>query len=308
MSQSANEEEREKSNRNFQQIGFAYAVLKDEIKRRRYDESGRTDEGFGGEKTEQGWKDYFKGIWTGEVNATTVEEFTKKYQGTLLSSPEGMVELTRCTGSEEELADLYAKYQESQGSLETILSSIMCSTYQDEDRFTLLINNAIIAKTLPSFPAWKKSMKNQKKGKIARMNKGKAEELEAEKYAKELAVYDQLNGGGGGNKKGKGKAKKGEKEEVDDEAGLRALIQGNQAKKLDAMIDSIAAKYEAKEDRKQKRRSSDESDSGPQGGKKKRAAQTEPSEEEFRLLQEAMEKRRGENGNGGAKKKGGKSS
>lgn len=82
LAQGASEEEKEESNRKFQQIGFAYAILKDEEKRKRYDSSGRTDEGFGGAKTEQGWKDYFKAVWTGEVNAKTVEEFTKKYQGT----------------------------------------------------------------------------------------------------------------------------------------------------------------------------------------------------------------------------------
>lgn len=81
LAQGASEEEKEEGNRKFQQIGFAYAVLKDEEKRKRYDSTGRTDEGFGGAKTEQGWKDYFKAVWTGEVNAKTVEEFTKKYQG-----------------------------------------------------------------------------------------------------------------------------------------------------------------------------------------------------------------------------------
>ena len=181
----------------------------------------------------------------------------------------------------------------------------MCSTYADEDRFVTLINDAIAAKTLPSFPAWKKAIKNTK-GKAMRLSKGKAEELEAEKYARELGVYDQLNGKG----KGKGKGKNGKKGD-DDEAGLRALIQGNQAKKMDAMFDSIAAKYEAKEDRKQKRRSSDESDSGAAGakGKKKKVVQAEPSEEEFRKLQEAMEARRKGNGEASnGKKKGRKSS
>ena len=207
-------------------------------------------------------------------------------------------------GSEEELQDLYEKYTTSSGSLETILASIMCSTYADEDRFVGLINTAIASKRLPSFPAWKKSLKNQK-GKAARLSKGKAEEVAAEKYARELGVYDQLNGKG----KGKAKGKNGKKDE-DDEAGLRALIQGNQAKKMDAMFDSITAKYEAKEDRKQKkRRSSDESDTGATtNGKKKKVVQAEPSEEEFRKLQEAMEARRkSSDSTMGAKKKGKKS-
>lgn len=204
-------------------------------------------------------------------------------------------------GSEEELQDLYEKYTSSSGSLETILASIMCSTYVDEERFVELINTAIASKRLPAFPAWKKSLKNSK-GKAARLSKGKAEEIEAEKYARELGVYDQLNGNG----KGKGKAKGKNVKKEDDEAGLQALIQGNQAKKMDAMFDSIAAKYEAKEDRKQKRRSSDDSDSGTTtNGKKKKVVPAEPSEEEFKKLQEAMEARRksGDSSMGGKKKR-----
>lgn len=57
-------------------------MLKDETRRKRYDESGRTDAGGGaGAKTEAEWKDYFRELWSGEVNGATIDEFTKKYQG-----------------------------------------------------------------------------------------------------------------------------------------------------------------------------------------------------------------------------------
>lgn len=70
----------EAANTRFQQVGRAYSVLKDEKRRERYDSTGETEEGSG-LRTEAEWKDYFKELWSGEVNADTIEEFKKKYQG-----------------------------------------------------------------------------------------------------------------------------------------------------------------------------------------------------------------------------------
>lgn len=60
-------------------------MLKDEGRKERYDKSGRTDEGSGA-RTEGEWRDYFKELWKGEVNAETLEEFRIKYQGALFLS------------------------------------------------------------------------------------------------------------------------------------------------------------------------------------------------------------------------------
>jgi hypothetical protein len=85
---SATPEQLEEANTKFQQIGFAYAVLKDEGRRRRYDESGRTDEGSGERaRSEAEWKDYFRELWSGEVNAETLDEFQRNYQGALSPYP-----------------------------------------------------------------------------------------------------------------------------------------------------------------------------------------------------------------------------
>lgn len=84
VQQSTSDETRtpEEAHAKFQQIGFAYAVLKDETRRKRYDESGRTDEGSGeGARTEAEWKDYFRELWSGEVSGESIDEFTKNYQG-----------------------------------------------------------------------------------------------------------------------------------------------------------------------------------------------------------------------------------
>lgn len=66
----------------FQQIGFAYTVLKDAARREKYDLTGSTKEmSAEGARTEAEWRDYFKELWSGEVSAQSIDEFKKKYQG-----------------------------------------------------------------------------------------------------------------------------------------------------------------------------------------------------------------------------------
>lgn len=68
----------------FQQIGFAYAVLKDKARRDKYDATGSTKEmSAEGAKTEAEWRDYFRELWTGEVSAQSIADFLKTYQGAL---------------------------------------------------------------------------------------------------------------------------------------------------------------------------------------------------------------------------------
>lgn len=67
----------------FQQIGFAYAVLSDEGRRKRYDATGRTDElkfGMGDSAEGVDWNAYFATLWTGNVSGSTLDDFKKKYQ------------------------------------------------------------------------------------------------------------------------------------------------------------------------------------------------------------------------------------
>jgi hypothetical protein len=70
----------EAANAQFQKVGFAYAVLKDDVRRERYDRDGTTEEGGVG-RSEQEWKDYFKELWKGEVNGLTLDQFKAEYQG-----------------------------------------------------------------------------------------------------------------------------------------------------------------------------------------------------------------------------------
>ncbi|GAA6026868.1 hypothetical protein JCM8097_005919 [Rhodosporidiobolus ruineniae] len=279
----------------FQQIGFAYAVLKDKARREKYDATGSTVElSAEGARTEAEWRDYFRELWTGEVSAQSIDEFKAKYQG-----------------SDEEKADLYQAYESSSGDLDTILSSIMCSTVDDEDRFVSLINSGIKSGELKATAAWKKAAKDAK-GKERRRKKADEEAREAEEMAKELGVHDKLFGGKKGGAKGKGEGKGKKEDEEDDEASLRALIQGNQAKRMSNLFDSLEAKYGGgSSGKKGKKRAStggagDEEDE--EGGSKKRAKKhEEPSEEEFAAIQARLDAQRKSGGSGAGGKKGRKS-
>jgi DnaJ family protein C protein 9 len=64
----------------FLQIGFAYAVLNDEKRRRRYDNTGMTDEGFELSAGEDGWSAYFEDMFD-RVTRGKLDEMKKEYQG-----------------------------------------------------------------------------------------------------------------------------------------------------------------------------------------------------------------------------------
>ncbi|SGZ22507.1 BQ5605_C022g09498 [Microbotryum silenes-dioicae] len=277
----------------FQRISYAYNVLKDEKRRKRYDDTGRTDEGRGIERSEDEWREYFKELWTGQINAETIDQFKKEYQG-----------------SEEELSDLLEAYDVHSGDLESISNHIMCSTIEDEPRFISLINKAIQDGRLRTCKKWTTSSKNLK-ARTTRINKANKEANEAEAYAKELGVHDQLyNSAGGKGKKErgtkgketvKGKGNSQREEEVDgDLDGLKALIQGRQANRMESLMESLEAKYGAGAAGKKKggkKRSSKEFDDEDEGEKgtnkkgKKKVVEEEMSEEDFLKARAAIDAR-----------------
>lgn len=69
-----------------------------------------------------------------------------------------------CTylGSAEELEDLQTAYVEFQGDMEEIINNVMCSTYEDEDRFSKIIKDWIKKKEVKNFPKFSKENKKSK--------------------------------------------------------------------------------------------------------------------------------------------------
>ncbi|KAG6911517.1 hypothetical protein DXG01_014591 [Tephrocybe rancida] len=213
----------------FQQIGFAYAVLGDEKRRHRYDETGKTDEGFELAAGEDGWEAYFEAMFE-RVTRGKLDEMKTAYQG-----------------SSEEIEDLAAAYTSTGGSISEIMNHIPHSTHEDEARFIIAISDLIAKGSLPTLDTWKNSVKDEK-ARLVRKKQGEKEAKEAENLAKELGVWDEFYGSGkkGDRKnKGKGKGKK-QDDEADGEGDvstLQALILKNKQKNMDNFFDGLAAKY-----------------------------------------------------------------
>lgn len=164
----------------FQQIGFAYTVLSDSKRRKRYERTGSTSDSVWDSDEPVDWNEYFKSLWTGEVNAKSLSEFQSAYQG-----------------SEEERQDILQAYRDHRGSLEGIFSAVPCSNIlDDEERFVEIVNAALHANELHETRAWTQLSSSTKGPKIRKTlrDKARSEASEAEAYAKELGVWDDLFG------------------------------------------------------------------------------------------------------------------
>ncbi|KAI3625135.1 hypothetical protein CBS9595_000496 [Malassezia furfur] len=217
--------EAEEASRTFQQVGFAYSILSDEKKRKRYDTTGSTSDSVF-EDGNINWEEYFQTLWDGEVNAETLEEFRKKYQG-----------------SDEERKDILQAYRDAKGRLERIFATVPCSNIlEDETRFMRIVQEAIDAKELPKTKAWTSLQSDEGKRQRKQLKaRAKREADEAEAYAKELGVYDTIY------QKDKPKKDKPKKDapqstEDDDLDALRAALQSKAGKResaFDAMIQRL---------------------------------------------------------------------
>ncbi|OSD01576.1 DnaJ-domain-containing protein, partial [Trametes coccinea BRFM310] len=252
----ASDEAKAEASLKFQQLGFAYAVLSDETRRKRYDQTGKTDEGADFGPGEGGWEAYFEELYD-RVTRDKLDELKKEYQG-----------------SSEEVEDLKKAYTETEGSIEDMMTHIPHSTYEDEARFIVIITDLIKKGELPSLPKWESSTKDEK-AKLVRKKQAQKEAKEAEALAKELGVWDEFYGSGklGARKtkgKGKGKQQAAGEEEEEDTSALQALIL-KKRKNMDSFFDSLAAKYMDAEP---------ESKAGKKGKKRGKAAEEEENEEE----------------------------
>jgi DnaJ family protein C protein 9 len=80
----------------FQQIGFAYSVLSDEARRKRYDATGKTNESMF-EQDGFSWDEYFKEMWQGSVSGEKLDEFKKKFQRESGGRPKWSYTRRRCS-------------------------------------------------------------------------------------------------------------------------------------------------------------------------------------------------------------------
>lgn len=197
---------------------------------------------------------------------------------------------------------MLAAYDESEGDIDAVMSSVMCSTDVDEERFVALINDAIEAGQVKSTKAWRAGLKD-KKARARRRAQASKEAKEAEEYAKELGVHDKLfAASGSGSGKGSTKNKKsanasGGGGQQGDEDALRALIQSKQASRMDSLMSSLEAKYGSGKKPPKKRKSGEGAD-GRDDEKASKRRYEEPSEEEFLRARAKVDAAR--NGGGGS--------
>ncbi|WQF83824.1 Putative DnaJ domain, Chaperone J-domain superfamily [Colletotrichum destructivum] len=209
------DDKRDEAKEKFQSIAFAYAVLSDPARRKRYDSTGSTSESIV-DSEGFNWSDFYREQFRDSISADAIEKFAKKYKG-----------------SDEEKDDVLLAYTEHKGDMDKIYETVMLSNVlEDDERFRNIIDDAIASKDVPTF---KRYTKESKLSKAARVKAAKGEAQEAEEYAKELGVHDKLFGGGKATE-GRKKAKEGGEDD------LAALIKSNQQKRA-GFLDDLAAKY-----------------------------------------------------------------
>merc|ERR1711939_121036 len=226
----------------FQEVAFAYAVLSDPIRRKRYDTTGSTSESMDADG-DFSWSDFYSEQFRDVVTEDAIERFAKAYKN-----------------SDEERDDVVKAYEKFKGSWRGIYESVMLSDpLEDEDRFRSYIDAAIASGDVKGFKIYTEESGKDKEKRMKRAR------LEAEKEAKEAEVESKKI-------EGKKEAKK------DGLGDLAALIQRRQVNAGSSFLDSLEAKYKAQEKEKKpkgkkgKKRVSDEDEDDDDD---------EPSEEAF---------------------------
>ncbi|XP_066300601.1 dnaJ homolog subfamily C member 9-like [Branchiostoma lanceolatum] len=156
----------EKSTEKFQALSKVYSILSDSGKRALYDESGETDDEADVDQ-DRDWTSYWRLLFP-QVTLQAILEFEKKYKG-----------------SEEELGELTAAYQEHEGDMDAIMESVTLATMEDEPRFRRLLQDQVSSGALRDFPAFSQEQRSKKQH---RKRKAKKEAKEAEAARKELGM------------------------------------------------------------------------------------------------------------------------
>lgn len=220
--------DRDSAHQKFQEIAFAYAILSDERRRKRYDATGNTAESANVDDDDFNWTEFFRDMSAQVVSGELIEQVKREYQG-----------------SEEERGDVLAAYEDSEGDLDAVFEHVMCSeVLVDEERFRKIIDDAIATAEVQ---AYAKYTKEGKKTREKRRARAKDEEQEAMELADELGVRDKLFGNGAKEdaaKKSRKKKTKGADASGDgDTGGLMALIQQRQKSRAQNFFDDLEVKY-----------------------------------------------------------------
>ncbi|USP81694.1 uncharacterized protein yc1106_08968 [Curvularia clavata] len=234
-------EEKEAANKTFQEIAFAYAVLSDDRRRRRYDLTGSTAEILE-DDDDFNWLKFYREQFENIVNEEAINKIASEYKG-----------------SEEERNDLIKAFKKSKGNLNKVYDVVMLSDILvDDERFRKILDEEIAKGTVESYPAYEKET-DETRQKAKDAEKKRREDFDKQQAKEQEEEAEPAKG------KTKAKAKpKAKKSGTDDMAGLAALIQQRQKARAGNFFDSLEAKYAPKS-----------------RGSKRSTPMEEPSEEAF---------------------------
>ncbi|RMZ74683.1 J domain-containing [Pyrenophora seminiperda CCB06] len=211
-------DEKEGANKAFQEIAFAYAVLSDDRRRKRYDVTGSTAETME-DDDDFNWLNFYREQFENVVNEEAINHIANEYKG-----------------SAEEHRDLIKAFKKVKGNLDRVYGIVMLSDILvDDDRFRQILGEEIENGTLQSYPAYERET-DETREKAKEAEKKRREDFD-KRQAKEEA------GPANGKSKPKPKAKKGG---ADDMASLAAMIQQRQKARQGNFFDSLEAKYAPK--------------------------------------------------------------
>jgi DnaJ family protein C protein 9 len=221
----AAEADKTEANKKFQEIAFAYAVLSDDRRRRRYDLTGSTAETLV-EDGDFNWLNFYREQFENVVNEEAINKLSNEYKG-----------------GEDERRDLVKAYKKGKGNLSVIYELVMLSDIlEDDDRFRQILDEEIANGNIKSLPAYEKETDaTRQKAKDA--ERKRREDYDKQEARKEAKKKSGEPADGKVASKAKPKSKKGG---VDDMAGLAALIQQRQKARAGNFFDQLEDKYAPK--------------------------------------------------------------
>ncbi|MCJ1244022.1 hypothetical protein MMC30_001219 [Trapelia coarctata] len=149
------ESERPAAHIAFQVLAHAYAILSDPDLRKRYDATGNTSLS---ETTFFNWADFYADLYADLVTPNNIANFAEKYKG-----------------SDQEAKDVLDSYSRNKGSMTRIYETVLLSNpIEDEDRFRIIIDEAIAKGTVPNYAAYDLDIERQKEKRIAKAKKERA--------------------------------------------------------------------------------------------------------------------------------------
>ncbi|KAH6633227.1 DNAJ domain-containing protein [Boeremia exigua] len=245
--------DKEAANKRFQEIAFAYAILSDDRRRKRYDLTGSTAESLEDDE-DFDWLSFYRGQFENIVSEEAINKLSNEYKG-----------------SDEERGALLKAYKRYKGNLNQIYEAVMLSDILvDDDRFRELLDDAISKGEIESYPAYAKET-DETRLKAKEAAKKSREDFDKRQAAEE-AKGKQASKATTNKATSKAKSKKSGGGDMSD---LAALIQQRQKSRAGGFFDHLEAKYAPKS-----------------RGSKRATPMEEPPEEAFQATAARAKKRK----------------